>query len=141
MVDLAPMFNPVLIKKLFFFSRIENGLFNSQGVRLYDSPPLTHIQKTMRRHTDGVLLDHITKHLGPLDVARIKFIPEGGGTGGISPILRQSLRMELLPKSLFIPTKTIITRTTFMAEIGGFALAWKKKKGCVLSRATIRRIR
>ena len=32
----------------------------------------------MRRHTAGVLLDHITKSLTPLEEARVKMIPPGG---------------------------------------------------------------
>ena len=32
----------------------------------------------MRRHTAGVLLDHITKPLTPLEVARVKLIPQRG---------------------------------------------------------------
>ena len=44
---------------------------------MYDDPPRTHFQKTMRGHT-GVLLDHITKPLKPLEEARVRFIPPGG---------------------------------------------------------------
>ena len=60
------------------FFRIEKGSFNLQGERMYDEPPKTWIQKKMRQHTDGKLLDHTTKPLTLLEEERVKLIPEGG---------------------------------------------------------------
>ena len=49
-----------------------------RGERSYDEPPRTQFQRTMRRHSAGVLLDHTSKPLRALETERVKRIPEGG---------------------------------------------------------------
>ena len=117
MVDLAPMFNSDPIKLLLFFFRIENGSFNSQDERLYDSPPLTHYQKMMRQHTGGVLLDHITKPLTPLEEGRIKLIPEGGDWRDL-PNIEIELENGTITLKLVYTHKNIHTNDKYGKERG-----------------------
>ena len=128
MADLAPMFNSDPINLLLFFPRIENGSFNSQGVRLYDAPPLTHFQKRMRRDTDGVLSDHITKHLDPLDVERMKFIPEGGDWRDI-PNIETELEDGTSTQKLVYPYKNIHYKNNIHGRNRGVCPCMEKEEG------------
>merc|ERR1712107_686008 len=109
-------------------SRIENGSFNSQGVRLYDAPPLTHFQKRMRRDTDGVLSDHITKHLDPLDVERVKFIPEGGDWREI-PNIETELEDGTTTQKLVYPYKNIHYKNDVHGRNRGVCPCMEKEEG------------
>ena len=123
------MFNLVRFFKLLLFSpRIENGSFNSQGERSYDEEPLTHYQNKMRQHTDGVLLDHITEPLTPLDVARIELIPEGGDWRDL-PNIETELEDGTTTQKLVYPYKNIHYKNNIHGRNRGVCPCMEKEEG------------